>query len=243
MIIPEINYDHAAVIDFQKRNRGFDNGFVVTKPNCSIQSFLTPLYALLQDHYVPREVDVVTMQAVSGAGYPGVPSLDMIDNLVPYISGEEEKTQNEPLKILGRVIGKSIKPLTVQDLTIRATCTRVPVIDGHTACVTVEFDSKNGHPCPSYRRVRQIWNDFSAYPQHAHLPSAPIPAIIYREEENRPQPRKDRMAGNGMAVSVGRLREYGDRISFVGLSHNTIRGAAGGAILTAELLKAQGYLR
>jgi len=245
MIIPEINAYHLQIIPIQQDNRGFTNGFVVTKPNCSIQSFMTPVYALMEQGYFPRELNVVTMQAVSGAGYPGVPSLDMIDNIVPYIGGEEDKTEKEPLKIFGDlvVVDRKINSVSSEGLKIRARCTRVPVIDGHTACVTLQFDSSaHNYSYPSLDNVKQIWEDFEGLPQKLSLPSAPNPAIIYRKEENRPQPRKDRMAGNGMAVTVGGLKDYGDRYSFVGLSHNTIRGAAGGAILTAELLKAKGYL-
>jgi aspartate-semialdehyde dehydrogenase len=243
MIIPEINHDHLRIIPVQQKKRGFTRGFVVTKPNCSIQSFLTPVYALRQRGCGPRSIDVVTMQAVSGAGYPGVPSLDMIDNIVPYIGGEENKTENEPLKIFGIIENEKIKSIDYNDMSIRARCTRVPVIDGHTACVTMDYNSATTN-FPSLEEVKQMWNKFTSFAQGLELPSAPNPPIIYREEENRPQPRKDRMAGDGMAVSVGGLKQYelARKISFVGLSHNTIRGAAGGAILTAELLKAKGYL-
>ena len=242
MIIPEINADHLQIIPIQKENRGFSKGFIVTKPNCSIQSFMTPIYALMEQGYFPKELDVVTMQAVSGAGYPGVSSIDMIDDLVPYIAGEEEKTQKEPLKILGYIHEEKIKPLLTRDMRVRARCTRVPVLNGHTACVTISFDFLKSYSNMLFEKIENIWRDFEGLPQMLNLPSAPKPAIIYRTEENRPQPRKDRMAGDGMAISVGGLKNYEDRISFVGLSHNTIRGAAGGAILTAELLKAREYL-
>lgn len=227
MLIPEVNADHCSIISVQQEHYGWDKGFIVTKPNCSLQSYVTPLFALMQAGYPITSVMVTTLQAVSGAGYPGVASLDIVDNIVPFIGGEEEKTEQEPLKILG------------SDIRISAHCTRVPVVDGHTACVSVRFADKK----PSTDEIRALWSSFSGKPQEYELPSAPKQAIIYREEENRPQPRKDRNAGKGMAVTVGRLRpcpvfDY----KFVGLSHNTIRGAAGGGILNAELLVAEGYI-
>jgi aspartate-semialdehyde dehydrogenase len=175
------------------------------------------------------------MQAVSGAGYPGVSSLDMLDNLVPFIGGEEDKSEIEPMKIMGKISGNKI----INDETIRisAHCNRVGVIDGHTACVSLEFAEKK----PELDRILSIWHDFKSLPQELELPFAPSQPIIYRHEPNRPQPRKDRDADKGMAVSVGRLRpcKVFD-IRFVGLSHNTVRGAAGGGILNAELLKVKG---
>jgi aspartate-semialdehyde dehydrogenase len=236
MLIPEINHEHIAIISSQKSKRGWQKGFIAVKPNCSLQSYMTPVFALLQAGYAIKRMIITTMQAVSGAGYPGVPSLDMIDNIVPFIGGEEEKSEVEPHKILGKIA----EGLIVNDESIRisAHCNRVPVVDGHTACVSLEFGDKK----PELEEIRRIWRDFKALPQQLNLPSAPVQPIIYREEPNRPQPRKDRDADKGMAVSIGRLRKCNVfDIRFVGLSHNTVRGAAGGGILNAELLKAKGY--
>ncbi len=237
MLITEINPQHLDLIPAQRAANGWKKGFVVVKPNCSIQSYMMPLYALQRAGFPVSRLVVSTMQAVSGAGYPGVPSLDMIDNVVPYIGGEEEKSESEPSKILGRVEGGVI----VNDTSIRisAHCNRVPVSDGHTACVSLEFAAKK----PSLEEIVSIWESFTSVPQELGLPSAPQRPIIYRREVDRPQPKKDRDAGHGMAVSVGRLRPCPVfDIRFVGLSHNTNRGAAGGGILNAELLKARGYL-
>ena len=237
MLIPEINHKHTDIIPIQKKSRGFSKGFVAVKPNCSLQSYLTPLFALEQAGYRIERVILTTMQAVSGAGYPGVPSLDMIDNLVPYIGGEEEKTEQEPHKILGRIEGSRI--VNDESMRISATCTRVPVVDGHTASINVKFAERK----PARDEIIKIWRAFRSFPQENKLPSAPSQPIIYLEEDNRPQPRKDRDAGKGMAVSVGRLRE--DSVfdyKFVALSHNTVRGAAGGGILNAELLRVKGFL-
>ncbi len=237
MLIPEINADHVAVIDAQKKAHGWDKGFVAVKPNCSLQSYMTPIWALMQAGYEVKRMFVTTLQAVSGAGYPGVPSLDMIDNVVPYIGGEEEKSEKEPLKIFGSV--KDGKIVNAAGPLVAAHCNRVPVINGHTACVSLEFGEKK----PSLAEVERIWTEFRGLPQELGLPFAPKQPIIVRHEANRPQPRRDRDEDKGMAVSVGRLRECPlFDIRFVGLSHNTVRGAAGGGILNAELLKAQGYL-
>lgn len=236
MLIPEINPHHLDVLPLQKERRG-RKGFVVVKPNCSLQSYLTPIHALRAVGYVIDKMILTTMQAVSGAGYPGVPSLDMIDNIVPYIGGEEEKSEKEPKKILGRLEDGVFVDDT--SIAISAHCNRVPLIDGHTACVSFSFAGKK----PSREEILKIWKAFKGVPQELNLPFAPIQPIHYREEDNRPQPRKDRDADKAMAVVVGRLRpcnvfDY----RFVGLSHNTVRGAAGGGILNAELLVAKGYL-
>ncbi len=237
MLIPEINPDHAAVIDEQRKAHGWDKGFVAVKPNCSLQSYMTPVWALMKAGYEVKRMMVTTLQAVSGAGYPGVPSLDMIDNVVPFIGGEEEKSEREPLKIFGRLAGGKIE--NAAGPKIAAHCNRVPVINGHTACVSLEFGEKK----PSLEEIEKIWNGFRGLPQELGLPFAPKQPIIVRHEPNRPQPRRDRDEDKGMAVSVGRLRECPVfDIRFVGLSHNTVRGAAGGGILNAELLKAKGYL-
>ncbi len=236
MLIPEINADHLAVIADQKKAHGWDSGFVVVKPNCSIQSYMIPVYALMKAGYEVKRMFVSTMQAVSGAGYPGVPSLDIIDNIVPYIGGEEEKTEKEPSKIFGKV--ESGKIVAFDGLKVAAHCNRVPVIDGHTACVSLEFGAKK----PSLEEIERIWTEFRGLPQELDLPFAPARPIIVRHEQNRPQPRRDRDEDKGMAVSVGRLRECPlFDVRFVGLSHNTVRGAAGGGILNAELLKAKGF--
>jgi len=236
MIIPEINADHAKLIEVQKINRGFKKGFVVTKPNCSIQSYLTPVFALMEKGYFPKKIIVSTEQALSGAGYPGVPSLAILDNVIPYIVGEAEKTEKEPLKVLGLRTENKIQNY---ECKISATCTRVNVKDGHLAMVNLEFAEKK----PSLEEIIDIWNNFKAEPQRLNLLFAPEQPIIYKTEEDRPQPRKDRDNDKGMAITVGRLRKCDALdIKFIGLSHNTIRGAAGGAILTAEYLAVEGYL-
>lgn len=239
MLIPEINPEHLAVIDEQKKHHGWDKGFIAVKPNCSLQSYMMPIFALQQAGYPVKRMIVTTLQAVSGAGYPGVPSFDMIDNIVPYIGGEEEKTEREVLKILGTV--KDGKIENASGPLVAAHCNRVPVIDGHTACVSLEFDLPNDKK-PSLSEIERVWTEFRALPQKLALPSAPLQPIIVRHEENRPQPRRDRDADKGMAVSVGRLRTCPVfDIRFVALSHNTKRGAALGGILNAELLKAKGF--
>ncbi|MFX1257568.1 MAG: aspartate-semialdehyde dehydrogenase [Promethearchaeota archaeon] len=237
MIIGEINPDHVNVIPIQQKNRGYDKGFVAVKPNCSLQSYLTPIYALEKAGYKIKKLIVTTLQAVSGAGYPGVPSLDVVDNIVPYIGGEEEKTEKEPTKILGSVGENGIIPN--ESIQISSTCTRVPVTDGHTASVNLKF--KNS--IPSIEEIIKIWTEFRSKPQELNLPYAPLQPIIYLENVDRPQPKKDRDNDKGMAVTLGRLRK--DNVfdyKFVALSHNTVRGAAGGSILTAELLKSEGFL-
>jgi aspartate-semialdehyde dehydrogenase len=237
MFIPEINPHHADIIPFQRENHGWDRGFIAVKPNCSVQSYMTPVYALMAAGYPVESLVVATLQGASGAGYPGPAAMDMIDNIVPFIPSEEEKTEIEPLKILGSIENGKFVP--ADSLQVSAHCNRVPVIDGHTACVSLKF----GAARPSLDEIVAIWREFRAEPQELNLPFAPQPPIVYREERDRPQPRKDRDAGKGMAVTVGRLRECPVMdCRFVALSHNTIRGAAGGAILSAELLKVKGYL-
>jgi aspartate-semialdehyde dehydrogenase len=237
MLIAEVNPHHADIIPAQRKNRGWDRGFIAVKPNCSIQSYMTPLWALIRAGYEPMRLFVTTLQAVSGAGYPGVPSLDVLDNVVPYIGGEEEKSEQEPLKILGSLAEGKI--VSAPHPRISAQCNRVPVTDGHVACVSLEFGPKK----PSIEEVKNIWASFTALPQELGLPMAPGRPIIVRDEADRPQPLKDRGADKAMAVSVGRIRPCNVfDIRFVGLSHNTVRGAAGGGILNAELLKAKGYI-
>ncbi len=224
MIMPEINPEHIELIRKQQKNRGWDKGFIVVKPNCSIQSYVPLLAPLLK--FRPKKIVVTTLQAVSGAGKTMQTWPEMQDNVIPNMPGEEEKSEKEPMKIWG---AKSPK--------ISATCIRVPVEDGHMASVAVSFTKK-----PTLKQIINIWQKFNPL-KDLNLPSAPYPFITIMKEEDRPQTRLDRMVGKGMGISVGRLRE--DKVldfSFVGLSHNTIRGAAGGAILTAELLKKKGYI-
>jgi len=237
-IIGEINSEHINVIPIQQKNRGFKNGFVAVKPNCSLQSYLTATYAIEKAGYKIDKLIITTLQAISGAGHPGVASMDIIDNIIPYIGGEEEKTENEPLKILGHVGEKGI--INYNGIDISATCTRVPVIDGHMASVNVKFKDK----APSLEEIIKIWKDFSSDAQKLNLPFAPKQPIIYLDNQDRPQTRKDRDNDKGMAVTVGRLREDNVfDVKFVALSHNTVRGAAGGSILMAELLKVKGYIK
>ena len=237
VLIPEVNPHHAEVIHAQKKARGWDRGFIAVKPNCSIQSYMIPIHALAQAGFPAERMIVTTMQAVSGAGYPGVPSLDIIDNVVPYIGGEEEKSENEPLKVFGRISGGAIENASAP--RISAACNRVPVVDGHTASVYLEFGAKK----PSLDEIREIWAGFKGLPQEHGFPTAPAQPVIYRSEDNRPQPRKDRDTDKSMAVVVGRLRPCNVfDVRFTALSHNTIRGAAGGGVLNAELLKHLGYL-
>lgn len=238
MLIPEINSEHLRMIKIQQKNHSWDKGFIVVKPNCSLQSYITPIYALMKAGYPVKKIMITTLQAVSGAGYPGVASLDMIDNVVPFIGGEEEKTEEEPLKILGKITNN--KFVKNKDIKISATCTRIPVSDGHLASVNILFKDKN----PTKEEIIKIWSEFKSIPQEMKLPFAPTYPIIYREEENRPQPKKDRDTDKGMAVTIGRLRDC--KIfdyKFVTLSHNTVRGAAGGGILNAELLVKEGYIK
>ena len=230
----EINADHLDLIEAQRRRRGWDKGFIVTDPNCSTVGLVMPLKPLY-DRFGVEEVMVTTMQAISGAGYPGVPGLDILDNVVPYIGGEEEKMETEPLKILGRLEGKEIR--TAQ-FPISAQCNRVNVFDGHLETVSVRLSQE-----ASVEEIVEAWETFRGLPQELELPSAPEQPIVVRQEQDRPQPRLDRDAGKGMAVTVGRLRPcplMGWK--FLTLVHNTIRGAAGAAILDAELMKVQGYL-
>ncbi len=239
MLIPEINSAHLDVIAEQKKHHNWDKGFIAVKPNCSLQTYMMPVYALQQAGYPVKRMVVTTLQATSGAGYPGVPSFDMIDNIVPYIGGEEEKTEKECLKILGKVSGGKIE--NAAGPLVSATCTRVPVIDGHTASVNLEFDLPEDKK-PSLEQIIKVWEDFKSVPQEMNLPSAPAQPIVYRYEENRPQPRRDRETGKGMACVIGRLRKCSVfDVKFVALSHNTKRGAALGGILNAELLKAKGF--
>jgi aspartate-semialdehyde dehydrogenase len=238
VMIPEINPEHLDIIPLQRKKHGWSKGFLVVKPNCSIQSYMIPLYALMKAGYKIDKMIVTTLQALSGAGYPGPAAIDLVDNIIPYIGGEEEKSEVEPRKIFGKVQNGKIVP--DESMKISAHCNRVAVTDGHTACCSIEFAGKK----PEMNEIIDIWRNFSSLPQELKLPTAPIPAMIYRDEPDRPQPQKDRDAGNGQAITVGRLRKCNVfDYRFIGLHHNTVRGAAGGAILTAELLKAKGYIK
>jgi aspartate-semialdehyde dehydrogenase len=230
LLIPEVNADHLSLIGEQRRAKGW-SGAIVTNPNCSTIVLAMALAPLRRFNI--KSVIVSTMQAVSGAGYPGVPSLDILGNVVPFIGGEEDKMETETLKILGGDGGRVLHPAVVSAHT-----NRVPVIDGHTMTVSVAFEQK-----PSIAALADALRTFSGRPQELWLPSAPQPPIVLTEEPNRPQPRLDADLGGGMAVTVGRLRECPVmHAKFVALGHNTIRGAAGAAILNAELMHAEGML-
>jgi aspartate-semialdehyde dehydrogenase len=238
LMIPEINHSHLDIIPQQRQQHGWKQGLLVVKPNCSIQSYMLPIYTLIAAGYPIDKMIVSTLQAVSGAGYPGPASIDLIDNVLPTLAGEEDKSEVEPAKILGKVAGGKI--VSDNSIKISAHCNRVQVSDGHIACVSLKFAGKK----PALDEIIKIWRSFTSEPQKLKLPTAPVPPIIYRDEPDRPQPRTDRYAGNGMAITVGRLRPCNVfDIRFVGLHHNTNRGAAGGAILTAELLVAKGYVK
>ncbi len=234
MMIPELNPKHADVIPYQRKRLGTSRGFVAVKPNCSIQSYTPALHALFD--YRPTVVVATTYQAISGAGKTFADWPEMVDNVIPYIGGEEEKSEQEPLRIWGHiedgVIVKAEKPV------ITTQCIRVPVTNGHMAAVFVSFEKK-----PEKEEILRRWAAFRGLPQEWALPSAPKQFIRYMEEDNRPQTALDRDYERGMGICLGRLRE--DTVydyKFVGLSHNTVRGAAGGAILCAELLTKQGYI-
>lgn len=237
VMIPEINPEHLDIIPAQRKHYGWSKGLLAVKPNCSIQSYMIPLFALMKAGYTIDKMIVTTLQALSGAGYPGPAAIDLVDNTLPYISGEEEKSEVEPRKIFGKILdGKFVLD---DSMKISSHCNRVPVTDGHTACCSIQFAVRK----PSAEEIIRIWRGFRALPQELKLPSAPDPVLIYRDEVDRPQAQKDRDAGNGMAITVGRLRKCNVfDYRFIGLHHNTVRGAAGGAILTAELLKAKGWV-
>ncbi|CDD46084.1 aspartate-semialdehyde dehydrogenase [Firmicutes bacterium CAG:534] len=234
MVIPEINPEHTKVIEFQKKRLGTKKGFVAVKPNCSIQSYAPVLSAWME--YEPYEVVATTYQAISGAGKTFKDWPEMEGNIIPYIGGEEEKSEKEPLRIWGEIKDGVIVPATSPVITCQ--CIRVPVLNGHTAAVFVKFKKK-----PTKEELIEKLVSFKGLPQELELPSAPKQFIRYMEEENRPQVVLDVDYERGMGISVGRLRE--DTVydwKFVGLSHNTVRGAAGGAVLCAELLTKQGYI-
>ncbi len=234
MMIPEINPEHMEVIESQRKRLGTTKGFIAVKPNCSIQSYAPVLSAWKE--FEPYEVVAATYQAISGAGKTFKDWPEMVENVIPYIGGEEEKSEKEPLRIWGEVKDGVIVPATSPVITCQ--CLRVPVLNGHTAAVFVKFRQK-----PTKEQLIDKLLAFKGKPQELKLPSAPDQFIQYMEEDNRPQVKLDVDFGKGMGVSVGRLRE--DTVydwKFIGLSHNTVRGAAGGAVLCAELLKAEGYI-
>ena len=233
MVIPEINGDHIEVIAAQRKRLGTKRGFIAVKSNCSLQSYVPLLHPLKK--FGIKSAAVTTYQAISGAGKTFETMPEISDNVIPYIGGEEEKSEREPLKIWGRIEGGEVVPAAGPAIT--AQCLRVPVSDGHTAAVFVNFENK-----PSKQEILSAWETFEGEPQTLGLPSAPERFIHYFEEADRPQAKLDRMTENGMAVCAGRLRE--DNVfdyKFIGLSHNTLRGAAGGAVLLAELLARKGY--
>jgi len=234
MLIPEINYAHSAIIESQKKRLGTKKGFISVKPNCSIQSYVPALEPLRK--YGIKAVNVTTFQAISGAGKTFDTWPEMVDNVIPYIGGEEEKSEKEPLKVWGKIEGDVIVNATTP--LISAQCIRVPASDGHLAAVSVSFENK-----PSVEDIKKAWDEYVGEAQRLELPHAPEKFLTYFEEDNRPQTKLDRDLYGGMGISIGRLRE--DTIfdyKFVCLSHNTLRGAAGGAVLGAELLYRQGYL-
>ena len=234
MVVPEINADHLAVIEAQKKRLGTKNGFIAVKPNCSIQSYVPALTPLLD--FEPEKVSVCTYQAISGAGKTFKTWPEMVDNVIPYIGGEDEKSENEPLKLWGHVEDGKIVNAALP--VISAQCLRVACSDGHMAAVSVSFKKK-----PTIEQIKERWANYETEAQRLELPSAPKPFLQYFEDPSRPQTRLDRDFQNGFGVSIGRLRE--DKLfdyRFVCLSHNTVRGAAGGGILTAELLCRKGYI-
>jgi len=234
MIIPEINADHAEIIAMQKKRLGTKRGFISVKSNCSLQSYVPALHPLMK--YGIKNVLATTYQAISGAGKTFETWPEMVDNMIPYIGGEEEKSEIEPLKIWGKIDGDKI--VDAEGPSITTQCLRVPVSNGHMAAVFVSFENK-----PELDEIKKAWKEFKGEPQDLNLPHAPKQFLNYFEEDNRPQTKLDRNLEGGMAVSIGRLRpdtQYDYK--FVCLSHNTLRGAAGGAVLMAELLTAKGYM-
>lgn len=234
MVLPELNAEHTEIIPAQRKRLGTKRGFIAVKPNCSLQGYVPALFPLKK--FGIKDVLVCTYQAISGAGKTFETWPEMIDNVIPFISGEEEKSEKEPLKIFGKIDGDIIS--NDNSINFTAQCLRVPVSDGHMGAVFARFDKK-----PSTDEIKTIWKMFKGAPQELGLPSAPKQFLNYFEEDNRPQTKLDRNIENGMGISIGRLREDTQfDYKFVCLSHNTLRGAAGGAVLLAELLTAKGYM-
>ncbi|PHH82047.1 hypothetical protein CDD82_7195 [Ophiocordyceps australis] len=242
LVVPTVNLDHLNLIPHQRSARGLSRGFLVCNSNCAVIGLVIP-FAALQAAFGPiAAVSVVTLQAVSGAGYPGVPSMDVLDNVVPYIPGEEDKLETEARKILGRLDASCTSITEQHNLRVSATCNRVPVLDGHVACVSLRFQSDSP---PSAQQCKQVLRSYTTEAQRLGCPSAPSPPIIVFDEPDRPQPRLDRDLGNGYTVSVGRLRDDESgvfHVKFTALSHNTVIGAAGSSILNAEAAVLKGYL-
>lgn len=235
MVVPELNADHIKIIPSQRKRLGTKRGFIAVKSNCSLQSYVPALFPL-HDKFGVKDVLVCTYQAISGAGKTFATWPEMIDNVIPYIGGEEEKSEKEPLKLWGKIEGDEIKLADSPNFT--AQCIRVPVSNGHLGAVFVNFEKK-----PTIEEMKKIWKSFKGRAQELDLPSAPKQFLNYFEEDDRPQIKSERMLENGMAISIGRLREDTQyQYKFVCLSHNTLRGAAGGAVLLAELLCAEGYM-
>ena len=233
LLIPEVNPDHLALVGIQRKRRGW-KGMIVTNPNCTTVGLAMSL-APLEKAFGVEKVMMTSMQAVSGAGYPGIPTLDILGNVVPFISGEEEKVERETQKLLGKFLDEAVKP---GDFVVSAHCNRVPVEDGHTESISVSLRTK-----ASIEDLVEAWRKFRSLPQERNLPFAPKHPIIVREERDRPQPKFDLAAEHGMATVVGRVRTCPVlQFKYIALSHNTIRGAAGAALLNAELMKSEGYL-
>lgn len=233
LLLPEVNAEHVEMVHVQRKNRGWTTGALVANSNCTTMPVVMALKPLLK--YGLKKVHMVSQQAISGAGYPGVASLDIIDNVIPYVSGDEHKMETETLKMLGRFDGSAFVPLEVR---AGASCTRVPVIDGHLVHLSVELAGS-----PSFDQIIQDWTMFKAVDPVPALPSSPAQSLVYLPQTDRPQPRRDRMTGRGMATTLGRLREcplLGYK--FFALSHNTIRGAAGSSIQNAELMAVCGLI-
>ncbi|GAB4550444.1 MAG: aspartate-semialdehyde dehydrogenase [Anaerolineae bacterium] len=234
LLIPEVNPEHLSLIEVQRARRGWERGFIITNPNCSAV-MLTMALAPLHAAFGLRSVLVTTMQGLSGAGYPGVPSLDGLDNVIPFIKGEEEKLSLEPRKMLGVINGERVE---LADFAVSAHCNRVPAREGHLEAVSLSLENP-----ATPEEVIRVWRDWSPLPQQLNLPTAPHPPLVVRPEPDRPQTRLDRDAGRGMAVSVGRVRTCDILdIKFTVLGHNTIRGAAGASVLNAELMVARGMI-
>lgn len=237
MLIPEINSEHAEIIEYQRKRLGTKNGFIAVKPNCSIQAYAPAVY--IWRKWKPSKLVVSTYQAISGAGKTFKDWPEMVGNVIPYIGGEEEKSEKEPLKIYGKIDRESGKIVPAEGPVITSQCIRIPVLDGHTASVFIDFDEK-----PSKEELIEALVSYRGEPQELELPSAPKQFIQYFHEDDRPQVTLDVNFERGFGISIGRLRE--DTVfdyKFVGLAHNTVRGAAGGAVLGAELLKAKGYIK
>lgn len=244
LVVPTVNVDHLDLIPHQRKHHNLQKGFLVCNSNCAVIGLVIPFAAIQAKFGLVENAEVVTLQAVSGAGYPGVSSMDIIDNVVPYIAGEEDKLETEAQKILGKLNGEATAFEEQTGLSVGATCTRVPVLDGHTAVVSLRF--RDRERIPSAEEVKTAMREYVSETQRLGCPSAPEQAIVVLEEPDRPQPRLDRDTSGGYAVSVGRVREtnkgsYFD-IRFVCLSHNTVIGAAGSSILNAEAAIIKGYI-